>query len=172
MDKNKVWLVAVGLLIGGYFFANNSATQDKTQRDDKGNIEQSGDLGAFQIKVGDCFNDMPSVEVGSNAFVEKVTGVPCSGSHHWEAYAEMDTTLSVFNESDLIKEATDFCLKEATFDFIKALPIDRQNQIVEIYGDAEVFYMYPQDELSFKESKLLNCFIGSNTKYYTGSIRE
>ncbi|CAN2220187.1 hypothetical protein MCETARE7_01204 [Candidatus Nanopelagicaceae bacterium] len=171
MNKNKIWLVVVGLIIGGYFFASSASTKDNTNRDVNGKIQESGDLGSLTIKVGDCMNDVPSIEYGKTKSIEKVTGVPCSGSHHWEAYASTNSTLTAFTDEAVIKEAEEFCASDAPFSFLKSLPVDRQNQIATIYGEADSIYIAPSVD-SFNTDKSIVCLIGSNAKYYTGSIKD
>ena len=172
MGKLKIFLVIVGLIAGGYYLVDETGNLDETKRDREGKIVQSGDVGVLKIKVGDCYNDVPIIAEGETNEVEKVTGVPCSGSHRWEAYAGKTSSLAIFDEAALIQEATDFCQGDSVYDFIKNLSIDRQNQIYSLYEKADVIALWPVDEYTFEQDKVINCLIGSDTEYYTGSIRE
>ena len=172
MGKLKIFLVIIGLIAGGYYLVDETGNLDETKRDGEGNIVQSGDVGVLKIKVGDCYNDVPIIAEGEAGKVEKVTGVPCSGSHRWEAYAEKTSSLEIFDEAVLIQEATDFCQGDSASDFIQNLSIDRQNQIASIYEKANVIALWPVNEYTFEQDKVINCLIGSDTEYYTGSIRE
>ena len=49
-------------------------------RDENGVVTESGELAAFDLQLGDCFND-PGLDQ-----VETVTVVPCSLSHDFEVY--------------------------------------------------------------------------------------
>src|SRR5262245_16433271 len=71
---------AAGLGLVGVGYAG-LAGQDDTKRDASGAVVEGGELGAFRIRVGDCFND-----VAQGAF-ESVTAIPCSEPHVYEVYA-------------------------------------------------------------------------------------
>lgn len=76
----------VGGLVGGAIavFAGTNAMEDKTTRDDAGQIVESGGLGAFMVRTGDCVQlpDSAATEVAS------VEGVPCETPHDAQVYAE------------------------------------------------------------------------------------
>ena len=54
--------------------------QDATTRDDDGAIVESGEIGAFRIKLGDCLNGQ------TTGLIESMEGVPCSSPHDVEVY--------------------------------------------------------------------------------------
>lgn len=56
------------------------SSDDNSTRDESGNIVESGEVGAFSIKLGDCLN---GAATGS---IESMEGVPCSTPHDVEAY--------------------------------------------------------------------------------------
>ncbi len=86
---------AVG--IGVAAFAGTGAFDDNTTRDESGAIVESGGLGAFQMQVGDCFNDPEDLTAELIASVE---GVPCHQPHDNEVFAEFDVTYSTFPGQD------------------------------------------------------------------------
>lgn len=57
------------------------AGEDNSTRDDSGAIVEGGEVGAFRIRLGDCFGET----FGST--IEKVDAVPCDQSHYYEVYA-------------------------------------------------------------------------------------
>jgi len=59
---------------------------DDADRDDKGAITTGGDQSAFDLKVGDCFNDPEGVTDPEGAVVTKVAAVPCSQGHDNEVF--------------------------------------------------------------------------------------
>ncbi len=65
-------LVGVGLVgLGG---------EDNTTRDEAGAIVESGEVGAFRIRLGDCIDGLGLGEI------ESVEGVPCDSAHELEVY--------------------------------------------------------------------------------------
>ena len=73
-------------------------------RDNSGAIVGQGSLGAFEVRLGDCFND-PDYEVDE---FSNLPGVPCTEPHDNEAFAVFDLTLSSYPEYDIadISEAS------------------------------------------------------------------
>ena len=78
-----------GLVAGGIAeFAGTSAMEDKTTRGEDGAIVESGGLGAYVIRVGDCVQ-LPD---GNETQVTSVEGVPCETAHDAQVFAEFDLT--------------------------------------------------------------------------------
>jgi hypothetical protein len=71
-------VAGLGLVGVGYA---GLAGQDETTRNDAGEVVEGGELGAFRIRVGDCF-----VDTLEGSF-EAVDAVPCSQPHKSEVYA-------------------------------------------------------------------------------------
>ena len=77
-------VIAVLVLGIGYaFFQFQQAS-----RDDSGAIVSSGNVDAFALQVGDCFND--DIAAGDTGEVSNVAGVPCDMPHDNEVYAIFD----------------------------------------------------------------------------------
>ena len=75
-----------GVVAGGIaIFGGVSATGDETKRNDTGAIVESGGLGAFALRVGDCFMDPAEADL-----VQSVEGVPCDAPHDGQVYATFD----------------------------------------------------------------------------------
>jgi len=73
-------------------------------RDESGAIVGEGTLDAFQMRLGDCFNDPDTyAEEFSN-----LPGVPCTEPHDNEAFAVFDLTMTSYPETDIadISEAS------------------------------------------------------------------
>lgn len=80
-----------GVVAGGIaVFAGTSAMEDKTTRGEDGAIVESGGLGAYVIRVGDCVQ-MPD---GGEEQVTSVEGVPCETPHDAQVFAEFDLSAS------------------------------------------------------------------------------
>jgi hypothetical protein len=58
------------------------------RRNDAGEITAAGALGAFEVRVGDCFDD----EAFENTEISELPAVPCSEPHDNEVYAVFDIT--------------------------------------------------------------------------------
>jgi len=70
------------------------------KRDETGALVSEGNIDAFQIRVGDCFNDASTAPTGEESTVTGVHGVPCSQPHDNEVYAVFDLELTAFPEDD------------------------------------------------------------------------
>ena len=69
----------------------------EADRDGSGAIIGEGSVDAFNVRVGDCFNDYsPSY----SDEVSSVPGVPCGEPHDNEAFAVFDVTISSYPESE------------------------------------------------------------------------
>jgi hypothetical protein len=73
-------------------------------RDDSGAIVGQGTIDAFQVHLGDCFND-PDYEADE---FSSLPGVPCNEPHDNEAFAVFDLTMSSYPDYDIadISEAS------------------------------------------------------------------
>lgn len=104
----KSWVVYIAIALGSYVFYSSS----QVDRDSSGSIVGEGSLDAFNMRVGDCFNDDNS-SVGETFEVTDVPGVPCSDPHDNEVYAVFDLKIDSFPENDAMPDlAFDACLKQ------------------------------------------------------------
>ena len=90
-----VRILFVVLIIGYivYDFTNNA------DRDESGNIISDGQIDAFAMRVGDCFDD-------------ELPGLPCSDPHDNEVYAVFDVSFATFpGDQAMLDVATDGCFK-------------------------------------------------------------
>lgn len=69
----------------------------EADRDSSGAIISEGTVDAFQIKVGDCFDDSGSDTTGE---ITSIPGVPCSEEHDNEAFAVIDLTVPNYPQGD------------------------------------------------------------------------
>jgi len=92
----KTWGLYVVIALG--FVIYSAAT--KVDRDSTGAIVGEGNIDAFQIRVGDCFDDTSSFDDE----VSDLPGVPCSEPHDNEAFAVFDLTISNYPEGDAMGE--------------------------------------------------------------------
>ena len=76
-------------------------------RDSTGTIVDGGSLDAFQIQVGDCFDDVSSYEEE----IHNLPGVPCSEPHDNEAFAVFDVTMASYPGDEMGEVAYDSCMQ-------------------------------------------------------------
>ena len=85
-------LIAVAGFLYSYF--------QQADRDAGGNLISDGNIDAFSMQVGDCFNDDPNLDMTAEVF--GVDGIPCNEPHDNEVYAIFNTTLTEFPGDDQI----------------------------------------------------------------------
>jgi len=100
------WGIGIAVAAGAYLF--NSAMQ--ADRDSSGAIVGEGSLDAFQMRVGDCFDD-GSAFAEENAEIGNVPGVPCSKPHDNEVYAVFDISAPSFPGEQIGDMAHEGCLE-------------------------------------------------------------
>lgn len=84
---------AAAIGVGVIGFGQVASTEDDTVRDDDGAIVESGGLGAFRMRTGDCFRypeAIAGVGAGQEYELSSVEGVACSDLHDGEVYALFD----------------------------------------------------------------------------------
>ena len=72
---------AAGLGLVGAGVVTGIAGEDHSTRDDSGAIVESGEVGAFRIRLGDCLATLVF-----DGPIESVDAVPCSEPHRAEVY--------------------------------------------------------------------------------------
>ena len=92
----KTWGLYVVVALG--FVIYGAAT--KVDRDSSGAIVDEGSIDAFQIRVGDCFDDASSFDDQ----ISDLPGVPCSEPHDNETFAVFDLTISTYPDGDAMGE--------------------------------------------------------------------
>ena len=95
-------LVALGAL--GY----NAITS--ADRDESGAIVDAGNVDAFEMRVGDCFDDTTAMESGQ---IVNLPGVPCTDPHDNEVYALVDVDLQEYPGDDAMSDlAMQRCMEQ------------------------------------------------------------
>jgi len=102
-------------------------------RDDSGAIVGEGNIDAFHMRVGDCFDN--SSGIGDE--VTDLPGVPCAQPHDYETYAVFDVTLDSYPSEESMSElAYESCLDR--FDGFVGLDYDSSVlDIVTLYPTTE-----------------------------------
>jgi hypothetical protein len=92
----KTWMIYIAAAVG---FAIYGAATD-VDRDSSGVIVSEGNVDAFQVQVGDCFND-------SDAFSDEISslpGVPCAEPHDNEAFAVFDVDITEYPDDETMAQ--------------------------------------------------------------------
>ena len=92
--KNWAIYIVVGL---GYVIYSVATDAD---RDSTGAIVDGGNVDAFEIRVGDCFDDTSSSYDGEE--IHSLPAVPCSDPHDNEVFAVFDLSITTFPGNDKI----------------------------------------------------------------------
>jgi len=150
--KNWAIYILAALGIVGY----NAMTQ--ADRDSTGAIIDGGSVDAFDVKVGDCFDDSNSLEE-----ITSLPGVPCSEPHDNEAYAVIDLTIDSYPAGDGMGDlATDLCLEQ--FESF----VGREYETSEL----DIFTMYPTSESWKQSDREVVCAVYSmDASKLTGSVK-
>lgn len=102
-------LAIYGIVAAG-FVGYNMMTQ--ADRDSTGAIVSGGDVDAFTMRVGDCFDDTNSIATQDGGEVTSLPGVPCAEPHDNEVYAVIDLDVASFPQGDEMSElAFESCLE-------------------------------------------------------------
>lgn len=103
--KNLLVYAIIGLGVVAY----NVATE--ADRDASGAIVDGGNVDAFTIRLGDCFDNTRALAGDEAGEVSSLPGVPCSEPHDNEVYAVFDVDYAEFPGDQAMSEgAFDACL--------------------------------------------------------------
>ncbi|MCF8552695.1 MAG: septum formation family protein [Candidatus Planktophila sp.] len=152
--------IAAVAVAGTIAWAGISAI-DNTTRNETGQIVESGDLGAFVTKVGDCIYDLPQ---GSGT-VDILKGVPCSEPHHWQVIHKENSKLTEYSQSALENETEQICDAAS-----ESLAYSLDDLKLFEYQNVSEEYFLPTSESWENEDRVIDCLIGSFTEIYYSSI--
>ncbi len=128
-----VVLVLIGVVVlSGIVAAVIAGLPDDAERDPSGEITRGGNVSAFDLKPGDCF-DLPK----SDSQVYDVDGVPCDQPHDAEVFGAFDIQSDDFpGQQAVIKQAQSGCTSRFG-DFV-GTPLQKSR--------FEVQYLYPTEQ--------------------------
>jgi hypothetical protein len=144
-------LAALGFVVYG------AATQ--ADRDSSGAIVGEGTVDAFNIRVGDCFNDLGPEE----AEVSSLPGVPCSAPHDNETYAVFDVSLTSYpSENSMYELANEACMER----FETFVGKDYET------SSLDILTMYPSAESWIQDDREVVCSVyDMNANKLEGSVK-
>lgn len=112
-------------------------------RDDSGAIVGAGTLDAFQVRLGDCFNDPDDY----TEELYSLPGVPCSEPHDNEAYAVFDLTMESYSEYEIADTSESACIDR----FAAYVGRDYESSVL------DVATMYPTQESWSQDDREVVC---------------
>lgn len=124
MDRRGGVVLLLLILGAGTYFYMSQAGRDVT-----GSIQRAGQLDAFDLRVGDCFDDETGEIAASMTEVFSVPAVPCGEPHDNEVFAVFDVDLASFPEQEVLDDmAFDGCLEH----FEPFVGLDYQSSALEV----------------------------------------
>ena len=128
-------------------------------RDDSGAIVGEGNIDAFHMRVGDCFDNSSSF--GDE--VSELPGVPCSQPHDYETYAVFDVSIDSYpSEENMIELAYDSCRER----FDSFVGTDYDSSVLEITT------LYPTNESWQQDDREIVCaFYDMSNEKFVGSTK-
>jgi hypothetical protein len=131
----------------------------EADRDESGAIVGEGSIDAFNMRVGDCFDNSYAI----NDEVSDLPGVPCSEPHDYETYAVFDISMDSYPTEDAMAElAYDSCLER----FDSFVGLEYESSVLEIIT------MYPTNESWRQDDREVVCALyDMNEEKLIGSTR-
>jgi len=134
---------------------------NEADRDETGTIVGEGSIDAFNMRVGDCFDNADA----DNDEVSDLPGVPCSQPHDFETYAVFDVSLDGYPTEDVMAEmAYESCLQR----FDEFVGLDYESSVLEIITMYPTAHSWQQDDrevvcalFDINEEKLIGSTRGS-----------
>jgi len=159
--RTVVGRVVIGLVVAGCVAGYHFATAHPAQRSSTGQVSQAGSVQAWDLKVGDCF-DEPTAE----SRIESLTAIPCTQAHDSQVFAEPKIKESSYpGESTVSDEAGSLCGEDSAQSTISQ---DAPESV-------EISALYPQNADTFNDgTDYVTCYLVSDSKnltksYVTGS---
>jgi hypothetical protein len=114
-------------------------------RDDTGAIVSAGNVDAFEIAVGDCFDDPTATDE-----IDSLPAVPCGEPHDNEVYAAFDVSLPAYPDDDVM---FDHAIRACIGRFAGFVGRDYESSVLDIYT------MYPTAESWQHDDREIVCAV-------------
>jgi len=96
MVEGRSVIAGIGAVVAAAFGFSMAA-----ERNAAGEITSAGAVGAFEVRVGDCFND----EAFESTEISEIPAVPCSDPHDNQVYAVFDIPGDAWPGDESVEEA-------------------------------------------------------------------
>ena len=163
MSKRLIGIL-LAIVIAGVLSECSSAN-----RNSEGVITESGDVDAFETKVGDCFSSLPDAS-SQNEMIEfkSLQAVPCTEPHKWQVVQKGYITQLEDYSADSIQEIANGICDNALNALINSLSLTKLNE----YRDADTTNFVPTYKSWANDDRTVDCLVGSDTTTYFTSIFE
>ena len=157
--KRLLVYAAVGLGVVAY----NVATV--ADRDATGAIVSSGNVDAFALRVGDCFDDTAALGSEVAGEVASLPGVPCADPHDNEVFAVFDVDFDAFPGDEAMGEAAFAQCLERFEGFVGAA---YEESVLDVTA------LYPSDQSwNVQNDREVVCAVyDMNLNKLTGSVKD
>lgn len=132
------------------------------ERGDDGVIDEPGQIAAYDLRTGDCFNNVALPADGKAKAIHSVDAVPCTSAHSGEVIARLS-----YGPSD---SWTDVTGTRKDVDCGKAFQDKLDPKILKDKA-YELGYIYP-DAVTWVRVKAIVCVVQSSSDPMTGSVRQ
>ena len=161
MAKNRILGLIIFVIIAAIFTNCTSAS-----RDSSGKITESGDLQVTEMRVGDCFIDIPNV-TEEIAEIASVKAIPCNEPHSWQVFHKSSISLDGYSVAAITAESSQIC------DYaIEALISTLNDSQFNEYRNADINIAQPTSTSFAKGDRAATCLIGSDSQTYYTSILD
>ena len=156
--KKFLAYAVVGLGVVGYTVMTNA------DRDESGAIVDGGNVDAFSMRLGDCFDNTHSFASDQGGEVTTLPGVPCSEPHDNEVFAIFDVDYNAFPGDEPMAEiAFDQCLER----FEGFVGLEYESSVLDITA------LYPSATSWAQDDREVICAIfDMNGEKRTGSAKD
>lgn len=159
MTRSRIIGLIILVIIGVIITQCTSAS-----RDSSGEINKTGDLKINEMRVGDCFIDMPNV-TEELIEIESVKAIPCNEPHSWQVFHKSNASLDKFSVVAITEESSEIC------DYaIEALIATLNDSQLNEYRTADINISQPTSVSWGMGDKAVRCLIGSDTQTYYTSL--
>ncbi|MDH3431115.1 MAG: septum formation family protein [Gammaproteobacteria bacterium] len=150
----RTWIIYIAAAFGFVVYG----VVNEADRDDSGAIVRGGNVDAFSMQIGDCFDD-----AGLSDEVSSLPGVPCSEPHDNEVYAVFDLTIETYPDDEALWElANQSCIER--FEAFVGIDYDSSS--------LDVSTMYPTLESWKQDDREVVCAVYDlNANKLTGSVQ-
>lgn len=157
--KNFLIYALIGLGVIAYNVSNQA------DRDEAGAIVSEGNVDAFTIRLGDCFDNTRALASEEGGEVSSLPGVPCSEPHDNEVYAVFDVEYASFPGDEQMGE---LAFEECRQRFSSFVGLDYDSSVLDITA------LYPStDSWKMQDDREVVCAVyDMNGGKLTGSARN
>ena len=178
MNKLIIQIIVFIVFLTAFLWIYNDA-----ERNESGQIISEGDLNAFSLEVGDCFNNVitENFQEGDAVSFASVQALPCASPHKNQIFAKSSSLFTdqpSFPSLDIMNTRSwDFCIEQIpSFLSLDFDSVDSNKQIEDFNSKIEISY-YTPTEIGWTEGdRTVDCIIYAKgddlTRSYKGIYQK